>query len=196
VVAPGAFTPPAPARWRRGTREGAGGLPPLYASLPSFCRVEAMLRRATRTSRSKCGYLHRDGMASFKRWETAAGPPCRTALAQRWPRAMRASTDTGHSGNSGAFALGHPEKLIDFGYRAVHEMTVQAKASSTPSTARRPRVLLERMFAGRAPGNHGSAALPCRLRRDYRRRASRQRMRLQRANGDESQLRDDELHPA
>jgi feruloyl esterase len=39
-----------------------------------------------------------------------------------------ASTDTGHTGGSGAFALGHPEKLIDFGYRAVHEMTVKAKA--------------------------------------------------------------------
>src|SRR5205814_5133304 len=39
-----------------------------------------------------------------------------------------ASTDTGHAGNSGAFALGHPEKLVDFGYRSVHEMTVQAKA--------------------------------------------------------------------
>src|SRR5207302_2974896 len=39
-----------------------------------------------------------------------------------------ASTDTGHSGGSGSFALDHPEKLVDFGYRAVHEMTVQAKA--------------------------------------------------------------------
>src|SRR5258706_12916775 len=39
-----------------------------------------------------------------------------------------ASTDTGHTGGSGSFALGHPEKLIDFGYRAVHEMTVKAKA--------------------------------------------------------------------
>ena len=26
------------------------------------------------------------------------------------------------------FAIGHPEKIVDFGYRAVHEMTVQAKA--------------------------------------------------------------------
>ena len=26
------------------------------------------------------------------------------------------------------FALGHPEKLVDFGYRAVHEMTLKAKA--------------------------------------------------------------------
>ena len=39
-----------------------------------------------------------------------------------------ASTDTGHVGGTGAFALGHPEKVIDFGYRAVHEMTVKAKA--------------------------------------------------------------------
>lgn len=38
------------------------------------------------------------------------------------------STDTGHVGNSMAFALGHREKYVDFGYRAVHEMTVDAKA--------------------------------------------------------------------
>src|SRR5262245_37701495 len=38
-----------------------------------------------------------------------------------------AATDTGHVGNTAAFALGHPEKLIDFGYRAVHEMTARAK---------------------------------------------------------------------
>jgi feruloyl esterase len=34
-------------------------------------------------------------------------------------------------GGSGSFALGHPEKLTDFAYRAVHEMTVQAKAIVT-----------------------------------------------------------------
>jgi feruloyl esterase len=39
-----------------------------------------------------------------------------------------ASTDTGHIGNSAEFALGHPEKVIDIGYRAVHEMTIKAKA--------------------------------------------------------------------
>src|SRR5262245_28755607 len=38
------------------------------------------------------------------------------------------STDTGHVGNTLAFALGHREKYVDFGYRAVHEMTVKAKA--------------------------------------------------------------------
>jgi feruloyl esterase len=38
-----------------------------------------------------------------------------------------ASTDTGHVGNDARFALGHPEKVVDFGWRAVHEMTVAAK---------------------------------------------------------------------
>jgi feruloyl esterase len=39
-----------------------------------------------------------------------------------------ASTDTGHSTPGGSWALGHPELVIDFGYRAIHEMTLKAKA--------------------------------------------------------------------
>ena len=40
-----------------------------------------------------------------------------------------ANTDTGHSaeGTDASWALGHPEKVTDFGYRAVHAMTVVAK---------------------------------------------------------------------
>jgi feruloyl esterase len=38
------------------------------------------------------------------------------------------STDTGHVGNTLAFAVDHRQRYIDFGYRAVHEMTVRAKA--------------------------------------------------------------------
>ena len=38
-----------------------------------------------------------------------------------------AATDTGHAGNTAAFAVGHPEKVIDLGYRAVHEMAARAK---------------------------------------------------------------------
>src|SRR6266850_7676241 len=37
------------------------------------------------------------------------------------------STDTGHEGGSASFALGHPEKLIDYAYRSEHEMTITAK---------------------------------------------------------------------
>jgi feruloyl esterase len=39
-----------------------------------------------------------------------------------------AGNNPGHEGNDGDFAFGHPEKLIDWGYRAVHETTVTAKA--------------------------------------------------------------------
>jgi feruloyl esterase len=38
------------------------------------------------------------------------------------------ATDTGHEGMGGNFALGHPERLIDYAYRSEHEMTVTAKA--------------------------------------------------------------------
>lgn len=42
-----------------------------------------------------------------------------------------ASNDTGHGasdGPMGSFALDHPEKVVDYGYRANHAMTLQAKA--------------------------------------------------------------------
>src|SRR6185503_20741108 len=41
-----------------------------------------------------------------------------------------AATDTGHSaadGPNGMFALGHAEKIVDFAYRALHDMTVKSK---------------------------------------------------------------------
>jgi feruloyl esterase len=50
-----------------------------------------------------------------------------------------ASTDTGHKGGSGSFVLGHPEKVIDFGHRAVHEMTVKAKAIINAYYGNNPR---------------------------------------------------------
>ena len=45
-----------------------------------------------------------------------------------------ASTDTGHAATGGVdakWALNHPEKIIDFGHRAIHLMTVQGKAVTT-----------------------------------------------------------------
>ena len=41
-----------------------------------------------------------------------------------------AGSDTGHNdtdGPNGMFALGHPEKIVDFSHRALHEMTVKSK---------------------------------------------------------------------
>ena len=45
---------------------------------------------------------------------------------------------------------GHPEKLVDFAYRAVHEMTVKAKAVTRGILRQRTCArLLERLLVGR-----------------------------------------------
>jgi feruloyl esterase len=49
-------------------------------------------------------------------------------VSQGW---ATASTDTGHVDDTAKWAVGHPEKWADWGYRAVHEMTVAAKAFIT-----------------------------------------------------------------
>jgi hypothetical protein len=51
-----------------------------------------------------------------------------------------ANTDTGHRGGGGDFswALGHPETLTDYAYRAVHELTVVGKAITTARYGKEP----------------------------------------------------------
>jgi hypothetical protein len=55
-----------------------------------------------------------------------------------------ASTDDGHSGpavgpNSASWALGHPEKIIDYGYRAVHLTAEAAKQITAAFYGSRPK---------------------------------------------------------
>jgi feruloyl esterase len=53
-----------------------------------------------------------------------------------------AATDNGHDAAKtpqGTFAVGHPEKVIDFGYRAVHDTSEQAKAIATAFYGKPPR---------------------------------------------------------
>jgi feruloyl esterase len=49
------------------------------------------------------------------------------------------STDTGHKGGNAEFAPGHPEKVIDYAYRSVHEMTLKSKAIIAAFYGRAPR---------------------------------------------------------
>jgi len=132
VVAPGAFVPPVLARGGVARGAAAGGLPAIYSTLPSFCRVAATLTPSSDSDIKVEVWLPASGWnGKFEAVGNGgwAGTISYTALAQALASGYAtASTDTGHAGNSGAFALGHPEKLVDFGYRAVHEMTVQAKA--------------------------------------------------------------------
>src|SRR5579862_711646 len=51
-----------------------------------------------------------------------------------------AATDTGHAagGTDARWALGHPEKVTDFGFRAIHEMTQDAKLVVKEFYGKRP----------------------------------------------------------
>jgi feruloyl esterase len=58
-----------------------------------------------------------------------AGSISQPALAAAVARGYAtASTDTGHSGADASWAMGHPEKIVDYGHRGVHEMTEKAKS--------------------------------------------------------------------
>jgi|SRR5579863_6396120 tannase/feruloyl esterase len=68
-----------------------------------------------------------------------------------------ASTDTGHegSGQDGSFALGGSGKVIDFGDRAVHEMTVKAKLIVASAN---DHLVLEHIVHGRCRPFHSPMA--------------------------------------
>ena len=123
-VAAGAFAPPG--------ATGRAGVSSPYAALPAFCRVAATLTPTADSDikievwlpvsnwNGKLQAVGNGGWAGTIPYGAMA-----TALAAGY---ASASTDTGHSTPGAAFALNHPEKLVDYAHRAVHEMTVQAKA--------------------------------------------------------------------
>src|SRR5947208_4555408 len=118
-VAAGEFKPP------------AGPAVP-FENLPAFCRVAATLTPSKDSDIKIEVWLPVSGWnGKFQAvgnggWSGAVSLGALASAVRRGYAA--ASTDTGHSGGSASFALGHPEKLVDFAWRAVHEMTVQAKA--------------------------------------------------------------------
>jgi feruloyl esterase len=118
----------------------AGGFSPLagpsadgrFKDLPAFCRVVAILRPSADSEIRFELWLPATGWnGNFEAngnggWSGSISP---VTLAGGLRRGYAASmSNLGHDGGSAAFAVGHPEKLIDFGYRAAHEMTVAAKA--------------------------------------------------------------------
>jgi feruloyl esterase len=126
-IGAGAFKPP----------QGpvAPGMPPAaYSSLPPFCRVAGTIRPTA------------DSDIRFEVWLPAAGWNGKFvgtgngvwagsityfSMVEPLPKGYAtAATDDGHQGSplDASFMADHPEKLVDFGHRAPHEMTVAAKA--------------------------------------------------------------------
>jgi len=131
MVPAGAFTLPA-----------TGPATPQLSQLPTFCRVVATLTPSSDSDikievwlpvadwNGKFQAVGNGGLAGTISYGWLA-----SALQEGY---ATASTDTGHADPNASFAIGHPEKVIDFAYRAVHEMAVKSKA-------------IIAMFYGRAP---------------------------------------------
>jgi len=137
----GAFVPPAPparadndaAAQGRGAAAGAragGGRGNPYANTPAFCRVAATLAPTSDSDIKVEVWLPAKWNNKYQAVGNGgwAGVVSYTAMAAAVNAGYAtASTDTGHAGGNADFALNHPEKLKDFGYRAIHETTVFAK---------------------------------------------------------------------
>ena len=135
AVAAGHFMPP---------DEAGGAAAKAFADLPAFCRVELTLTPSSDSDiRSEVwlpasGWNGRFQQVGNGAW---AGSIQYAALADALRRGYAAaSTDAGHTGTDASFAKGHPERLVDFGYRAVHETAVQGKATITNFYGMAPRL--------------------------------------------------------
>ena len=169
-------------------RPGRGGRGGTAAPLPAHCKLAATLTPSTDS------HIEMELWLPTENWNGKflavgnggwAGSISFDAMASGLRRGYAtASNDTGHKGASAAFAVGHPEKLVDFAYRAMHEMAVQSKAMIQAFYRRAPAALvLPGLFHRRAPGLDGGAALPGGFRRHHRRRARPQHGAPQRVTG-------------
>ncbi len=122
-VAAGQFVPP-----------GASAPPASVKNLPAFCRVQAIIKPAKDSDIKIEVWMPLTGWNGKYRGEGDGGfagyifyPGLSVDVSEGY---AAASTDTGHTGapTDATWALGHPDKIVDFGWRAVHEMTVKAKA--------------------------------------------------------------------
>jgi len=164
IIAAGSFTPPA------NLSPWLGGDPATYKRLTAFCRVVADARPSGDSNvkievwMPVSGWNGRfrahgnggfAGEIDYHSMGVAAGQGYATA-----------GTDTGHSGSGidARWALGHPEKVIDFGYRAVHEMTQVAKAAIKAFYGKSP---VRSYFAGCSNGGRQALMEAQRFPEDY-----------------------------
>jgi feruloyl esterase len=117
-VGAGAFTP-------------ASGSAAPFKDVPAFCRVTGVIKPTSDSdirfevwvpSSGWNGKFQGIGNGGF------AGSISHQELSAAVVRGYAtAATDTGHTTNDASWALGHPERIVDYGHRAVHLMTEKAK---------------------------------------------------------------------
>jgi feruloyl esterase len=132
---PGQAGSAVPARAAGPPRAGRPGAPaPL--PVPPYCRVMMILTPSSDSKIEAAVFLPAENwngklqVVGNGGWAgTVSYPAMADALREGY---ATASNDTGHRaadvGGGGMFALGHPEKITDFAWRAMHETVVKAKA--------------------------------------------------------------------
>lgn len=135
TVAAGAFQSPAPE---------FPGFATDYSQLPAFCRVAGSIKpTADSDIRFELWLPEASWNGRFMQTGNggAAGSIVYGSLADPLTRGYAvANTDTGHQGAAGdfAWAAGNPERIVDYQYRAVHELTVAGKAITEARYGRAP----------------------------------------------------------
>ena len=144
-VAAGALPPPA----ARGG--GAGPAANAFADLPAVCRVAATLKPSADSDIKMELWLPGEAGGAASAWNGkfkgtgngglggGAGVNLNALAAGVRRGYATAGHNTGHDGDS-SYALEHPEKIKDFGYRATHEMTVASKALIRAFYGKPPRL--------------------------------------------------------
>jgi feruloyl esterase len=129
----GGFTPP-------GSTNGSAAT--AFSALPAFCRVTIRLTPTPDSDIRMEVWLPLSGwngkMQAVGNGGLGGAIPYGPLAAAVRAGYAAAGTDTGHVGGNADFVPGHPEKLVDFAYRAIHEMTVTAKAVVTAHYDARP----------------------------------------------------------
>jgi feruloyl esterase len=114
--------------WRPAAQ--GNGPAPAAIQLPAHCRVNTILKPSTDSNIEMELWLPDDWNNKYEAvgnggWAGVISFPAMAAALKEGY--ATSSTDTGHKGGSAVFAPGHPEKLIDYGWRSEHEMAVQSK---------------------------------------------------------------------
>ena len=164
TVAAGAFTPPP------GAAPWLVGDPSFYKQLPAFCRVMAVDKPTADSDIKIEVWMPTNGWNSKFRGQGNGGfageidyRALGLAIAQGY---ASAATDTGHAANGAdaTWALGHPEKIIDYGYRAIHNMTLAARATVAAFYGDAPK---RSYFAGCSNGGRQALMEAQRYPEDY-----------------------------
>jgi feruloyl esterase len=120
------------------------GPPQPQMTLPPYCRVAAILTPSPDSNIEMEAWLPAEGWnGKFQAvgnggWAGMISYPAMASALQEGY--ATASTDTGHKGGNSLFGIGHPEKVVDYAYLAVHEMTVKSKAVMSAFYGQNPKL--------------------------------------------------------